>query len=141
MASVLRGHWRDTFTAKGIDEERLQAWLDGDLTARTREGPSHDSMKRLKVRKRDIKKALKLSNDSAPGPDGIPYGAWREVVGLASKAIHEAFLDLSSDRGQELMQRGYPSFNESLLSIFLKRNQWARRVMEHRSMTLMVYAL
>jgi len=32
-----------------------------------------------KVRPKDLKKALDTSNNSAPGPDGIPFGAWRAV--------------------------------------------------------------
>jgi len=120
MASALRDHWGETFTAKGIDEHHLKTWLDEDAEARSHDGPSHESMKALKVRKRDVRKALKLSNNSAPGPDGIPYGAWRSLGDLAVTAIHDAFSGLSSDNGQELMQRDYPNFNESLL-FFLKK--------------------
>ena len=72
------------------------------------------------MRKKDIKRALEQSNNSAPGPDGIPYGAWRGLGDLVATVIHGAFLDLSSDEGQELMQRDYPNFNESLL-FFLKK--------------------
>ena len=110
MAATLRGRWGETFAAKCIDKQRLQNWLEEDAAARSREGPSHDHLKALKVRNRDGKKVLKLSNNSAPGPDGIPYGAWRGLGDLAVSAIHDASLDLSGDNDQELMQRDYPNF-------------------------------
>ena len=72
-------------------------------------------MKALKVRKRHVGKALKLSNNSTPGPDGIAYGAWRGLGDVAASVLHDVFLDLSGDNGQESMQREYPNFNESPL--------------------------
>ena len=67
-----------------------------------------------------IKEAIKLSNDSSPGPDGIPYAAWRRLGNLACDTLHDAFVELSSEEGEDMMLREYPDFNESLL-IFLPK--------------------
>ena len=75
MSNHLRKHWTEVFQAKGINQEKLQEWLDEDKAQRDVVGPTHEPVAGLRLRRRAIKKALKLSNNSAPGPDGIPYGA------------------------------------------------------------------
>ena len=49
------------------------------------------------VRRRDIRKAVVQSNDSSPGPDGIPFGVWRALGHLGI----EILLDVA-----ELMEKG-----------------------------------
>ena len=109
MVRELRSHWADTFRARGVNQERLQEWLREDAEVRALVGPSHDPLRRLKLRRKDIRKALKLSNNSSPGPDGIPYGAWRSLGDLAINTLHDAFHALLGDDGQELLRRDYPT--------------------------------
>ena len=125
MVQELRAHWSDTFRARGVNQERLQAWLREDAEVRALVGPSHDPLRRLHLKRKDIRKALKLSNNSAPGPDGIPYGAWRSLGDLAIDTLHDAFHALFRSDGQELLRRDYPGFNESLL-FFLPKKPIAR---------------
>ncbi|MFM7980300.1 MAG: hypothetical protein ACKPKO_13390, partial [Candidatus Fonsibacter sp.] len=35
-----------------------------------------------------VELVVKFSNNSSPGPDGIPYGAWRQLGHLGVVAIH-----------------------------------------------------
>ena len=49
------------------------------------------------VRRRDIRKAVAQSNNSSPGPDGIPFGVWRALGHLGT----EILLDVA-----EFMEKG-----------------------------------
>ena len=120
MANHLRKHWAEVFRARGVDETKLQTWLDEDGQQRSEQGPTHDAVQGLRLRKRAIRKALKLSNNSAPGPDGLPYGAWRALGDLAVDLLHGAFVDLTLPEGPNLMREDYPNFNASIL-IFLPK--------------------
>ncbi len=121
MVAILRDHWSKTFQANGVDEERLQAWLQEDQEHRQVHGPSHSPLADLRLRKRHIRKAIKLSNNSAPGPDGLPYGAWRAMGEVAVEALMGAFKELTSDEGSTLMRQDYADFNASLLFFLPKK--------------------
>ena len=56
------------------------------------------------VRRKDIAKAIKTSGQSAPGPDGIPYIAWRKSGDLATQILHDAATALQSDQAITLLQ-------------------------------------
>ena len=108
------------FKAKGINQDKLNSWLDEDTDHRSQHGPSHDDVRNIVVRRRHVRKALKLSNNSAPGPDGIPYGAWRAMGKTAVDALFDAMKDFMSSDGEELLRRDYSDFNASL-SFFLPK--------------------
>ena len=44
-----------------------------------------------------VEKAIQYSNNSALGPDGVPYLAWRKAGRLAVVIIHNALSQLQSD--------------------------------------------
>ena len=115
MADHLRRHWSAVFRARGVDNARLQQWLDDDAEARSRDGPSHDVVAGMRLRKRHIRQALKLSNKSSPGPDGIPYGGWRALSEFAVDILYGAFAELILPDGPEILRRDCPDFNASLL--------------------------
>ena len=121
MADHLRQHWAEVFRARGVGQDRLKTWLDEDTAERGTTAPLHDALRNLRVRRRDIKRALKRSNDSAPGPDGIPYGAWRIMGDMAVEMLHAAFKILIRDDGPSSLRRDYPEFNESLLFFLPKK--------------------
>ena len=56
-----------------------------------------------------VTQAIKESNNSAAGPDGIPFAAWRAVPEVAAVVLFNAFQALS--RGQHPP----PGFNHGLL--------------------------
>ncbi len=77
MASKLAAHWATVFSAKPIDADLLRIWLDDEF-------PNSDVDKwKLpeadadcwKLLQSHVDKAIRLSNDSGPGPDTIPYRA------------------------------------------------------------------
>ena len=49
------------------------------------------------VTQSDVEKAFQYSNNSAPGPDGVPYLSWRKADRLAVVIIHNALSQLHSD--------------------------------------------
>ena len=120
MAGALGEHWQQVFKARGIDHELLQQWLVEDAAERNQIGPHHSSLLSLQLEKRHIAKAIQQSNTSAPGPDGIPYAAWRQLGDLAVDVLYEAFQDFSGDDFEVKMTSEYPDFNESLL-VFLPK--------------------
>ena len=69
----------------------------------------------LQLRRQHVQEALRLSNDSSPGPDGLPYGAWRALGELAVNVLHGAFQEMVSETGGERVRHHYADFNESLL--------------------------
>ena len=91
IARIMRSHWTDTFTKRGIDGERLQEWLADDATERVQQGTHYGGMASLRLRKKHIKKAIKRSNNSAPGPDGIPYKAWRVLRNRGVNVLFDVF--------------------------------------------------
>ncbi len=121
MADFLRGHWSEVFRARGVDQSRLQTWLDDDAVERGSAAPTHEALRQLRVRRRDVRKALKKSNNSAPGPDGIPYGAWRALGKVAVEALFGALGILMEDDGPACLLRDYPDFNGSLLFFLPKK--------------------
>ena len=46
------------------------------------------------TQKEDLIKSILASNDSAPGPDGIPYAAWRLHPGTSAEAMTTHFDDI-----------------------------------------------
>jgi len=73
-----------------------------------------------KVRKKDVSKAILSSPSTAPGPDGIPFSAWRGVEHLATRVLHDALMQMSSATGDEEMEEHYADFNASIL-VFLPK--------------------
>eukprot|EP00959_Pyramimonas_sp_CCMP1952_P195151 4080682-Pyramimonas_sp.AAC.1 len=67
-----------------------------------------------------MQRAIALSGNSAPGPNGMPYSAWRRLGALAVDVLHEAFQDCCAVDALARLAQDYPSFNESLL-IFLPK--------------------
>ena len=128
MAATLRTHWSEVFTAKGVDTQLLRTWLDDDRAAREETSsssssgaPSHQVLRDLRITKRHVQKAIGTSKDSAPGPDGIPYRAWRNLGKLAVEVLHSALAELCSEDAERILQQEMPSFNESLLMFLPKK--------------------
>ena len=123
MAATLRSHWSGVFKSRGVDEQLLQTWLDEDRTSRGppsagsgRGAPSHRALQDVLVTKGHIRKAIDAAGRSAPGPDGIPYRAWAQLGKLAVDVVHVAFVELSGEGAEALLQQHVPSFSASLLA-------------------------
>ena len=46
-----------------------------------------------------VKQALDRSNDSAPGPDGVPYKAWRLLGADSEDVLYEALTLMTTGGG------------------------------------------
>ena len=108
MAAVLQDHWGTTFSARSIHEDKLQAWLsevfpDGGQ-GRTVTGLPEPTSARWHVEREDVEKAIKASSDTMPGPDGIPYAAWRALGPLGIDILFDAAEVLATPDGPQRMQ-------------------------------------
>ena len=121
MAAALRGHWAEVFSARPRDEPLLQQWLEEERATRTTPlSPATDP--RWRVRRRDVRRALKLAPASAPGPDGIPFAAWRRLDHLAVDVLHVSMQALLSESAAQTMLQDYgDDFNASLLVFIPKK--------------------
>ena len=77
MADVLRRHWASVFSARGVDLDLLRQWVADDIAARTVENNLQEAMRGAQIERKHVATAVSRSNDSAHGPDGVPYLAWR----------------------------------------------------------------
>ena len=68
--------------------------------------------KTLRLRRQDFLKALRQSNNSTPGPDGIPFRAWRACPDLAATILHEV--------AKDVCRRGTAGFDEDRLAEFTR---------------------
>ena len=121
MAAALRGHWSEVFKARPRDEPLLQQWL-ADERAELSPPLSPATDPRWRIRRRDIRKALDIAPSSAPGPDGIPFAAWKRLDHLAVDVLHGAMQALLKDTAtQDMLQDYGEDFNASLLVFIPKK--------------------
>lgn len=59
------------------------------------------------VAEEDIAQALELSGNTAPGPDGIPYKAWRALGNLGVDVLHGAAQALAQTTAQDTLKAAY----------------------------------
>jgi hypothetical protein len=121
IANLLKEHWSKIFLAKGIDLAKLKIWLEEDRAHRCEAELAPFPEQPCRLRKRHLRKAVEHSNNSAPGPDGIPFAAWRKLGPLAIDTLFDAFRDMTSADGPERMAEHYPDFNASLLFFLPKK--------------------
>jgi len=78
----------------------------------------------------DLKEALVTCNDSAPGPDGIPYGVYRKLWNLAGPIILKAW--------QHSLEVGKlpPSHLESVITLLPKEGKDVNDIKNWRPITL-----
>jgi hypothetical protein len=79
MADILRAHWGKVFTEQGINKPLLEKWIDDATTQKNGFRLPVASALEWKVTREDIELAIKQSGDGMPGPDRIPYKAWRRM--------------------------------------------------------------
>ena len=75
-----------------------------------------------------MEEAVKSASHSAPGPDGVPFLAWKRLGSVAVDILFRAASDMSAEGGPERLARFYEdaafpgqSFNSSLM-VFLPKS-------------------
>ena len=127
ILSELRRHWGRVFTARPRDAECIEAWLRSSY-------PQGDGLENFPgmddpgwpVGKKDIAKAVRLSGHSAPGPDGLPYEAWKRMKDYGVETLWAAMQDLSKEQSGDLLEEAYRdeadcNFNLGLLCCLPKK--------------------
>ena len=121
IAPVLASHWREVFTEKGVDKELLQAWLADYMNDLPMLHANRFKHRRCPLRRHHLLAAISASNNSAPGPDGIPFAAWRRIKSLAATVLTAALHELVSEGGAGNMVDILPDFNAALLHFLPKK--------------------
>ena len=125
-----RKHWSQTFAGEQVDRGILSDWLHHTLPhgGTGRDGLPLPPADVWRIRRHDVAKAVRLSGDSAPGPDGIPYKAWRSVGKLGVDVLWDVIHALASDEGSALLAEAYSdllpaehSYNLGLLCCLPKK--------------------
>ena len=126
MAAALRAHWSSVFASCHIDRRLLRDWLREDISSVGL--PPVDSQLWAPTRD-DVRSAVEASPNSAPGPDGLPFLAWRVLGPLAVDVLHGALQQLASDPGSPELAEflAGPSaplaFNSSIM-VLLPKAPW-----------------
>ena len=126
IACILEEHWAKVFQAGTVDKALLQRWLEEEYPKedmmlgarrsrkRSRDGAQpwwrglpEESDERWATRKRDVARAIKNSKNTMPGPDGIPYRAWRLLGDTGIEAIWNAMEELKEDDAIEKLEEAY----------------------------------
>jgi hypothetical protein len=108
MAAILRAHWSKIFSNRPIDENLLQKWLvetfpDGGKGDPV-QGLPFDASK-WNLRKDGVAKASQQAGNSMPGPDRIPYIAWKRLGDLGTDTLFEAATALQREDAADLLRR------------------------------------
>ena len=59
------------------------------------------------MRRKEIYKALRLAGNSSPGPDGIPFSAWRALGAAGADILFEVAASLEREGSEEVMIKAY----------------------------------
>ena len=100
-------------------------------------GRAHKSRKPLptqegtwRVRRKDVETATRHSGNSAPGPDGIPFRAWRALGPLGITILYDVAMCLETDDAQNHLRNAFHDtdpaldhqYNHSLLVCLPKKS-------------------
>lgn len=135
MASLLRRHWGRAFAEKPCRDQDVHRWTAADrrATSGLREAllPMVQDGVQWDISLHDVREAIRRTASSAPGPDGIPYAAWRRLGPLAETCIYEAAKCLEGDQALELLERAHPkdthgnsAFNDAKMVFLPKRTPY-----------------
>ena len=133
IAEALRNHWAEVFRRKELDATTLEEWLLQDFGA-CPAGPDGAPLpsprdRRWRLCPRDVGCALRSSPDTSPGPDGIPFVAYRRLERLGVTTLYEAAMALQGEMAEQQLvasmedpSLGGHDFNHSLL-VFLPKKR------------------
>jgi hypothetical protein len=109
MADLLHNHWSRTFHNKDTNHKHTKQWLK----AAYEEGPPCKAKPEdWTPRRKDMIRAIRIANASAPGPDGIPYAAWKQAGEGAINILWAALRTINTENDAT---KHYPDFNQAIL--------------------------
>ena len=79
------------------------------------------AMPGVRVARSHVEEAVGSSNNSAAGPDGVPYAVWRRLGACGIDVLFEALDWMVTDAGQKELIADFPSFNISFLHFLPKQ--------------------
>ena len=111
MANILRQHWGRVFTRKPTNGRLRNAWLNNVFPGSTRSGNARDlhavSSERWTIRRKDVAEAIKQTGNTMPGPDCVPYKAWRQLGDLGIDILYEVALTMAEDDIGRIFEEAY----------------------------------
>ena len=78
-------------------------------------------MQHVRLQREQVEAAIRHSNNSSPGPDGIPYAAWRRLGDEAVDILFDAAVEMTEEDGFTLLGKVYSDLNASLLFFCLRQ--------------------
>ena len=111
VAATVTSHWQRVFNETPIDTVLMEKWLSDfhvNINANT---------KQLTPTLNQVKEVIKASGPSSPGPDGIPFEAYKAVVDIAGLILHRVARNLIDLDVADLPAH----FNSALLVLLPKK--------------------
>ena len=105
IAAELTRHWGKVFGNASIDEDALRGWLRQAVHPPDARPPTNAA--RWHVRKKDVARAIRCSGSSMPGPDRIPYVAWKRLGPLAVDVLFGAATAMARDDFPAKIRQAY----------------------------------
>ena len=105
LAAELSRHWGNVFTAKNINGEALDRWLQEFATTGAPQLAGQPAA--WHVQKEDVQRALQRSRPTAPGPDGISSVLWKRLGPLAVDVLSDAAHALARETATEDIRTAY----------------------------------
>ena len=106
MAQALRSHGRKVFSRRAIDTDLLREWLMSVFPEGGDGGCAQGipwGREEWRVRREDVEGAVKQAGNTMPGPDRIPYKAWRILGDIGVDILFQAAEALQADNASELL--------------------------------------
>jgi hypothetical protein len=119
MAALLRDHWARVFTAPTADDAAATRWAQL-VSNRTAALGSTRRPAAWEPTRADLSRALRLTNNSAAGPDGIPYLAWRRIPSITLDVLWNVLQALLEGKSEELRHFS-PGYNTGTLVCLPKK--------------------
>ena len=91
IVNELREYWGDIFSGSSCNQDLLRKWIDEDPSM-----PSWNGFQDCWIPSReDLAKVVQAASKSAPGPDGIPYSAWKALGELGVNILYDMAMTLT----------------------------------------------
>jgi hypothetical protein len=116
MSAALNAYWATVFTQQDRNLPAINRWCDKIR----RRGTYGWTDRQWAVSESHVRRAIANSNNSCPGPDGIPYCAFRATCAFSAPCLLNVIAVLSNDT-QHSQHKAGSGFNESTICYLPKK--------------------